>query len=43
MRKEIKAYGNSAVIVLTKSDLNLYELNIGDVVELTLTEVKKKK
>ena len=39
MRKEIKAYGNTNVIVLTKSDLKLYGLNQGDVVEFTITEV----
>jgi antitoxin component of MazEF toxin-antitoxin module len=39
MRKEIKSYGNTNVIVLTKSDLKLYELNIGDVVEITITRL----
>ena len=39
MRKEIKAYGNTNVIVLTKSDLKLYGLKQGDVIELTITEI----
>lgn len=39
MRKEIQAYGNSSVIVLTKRDLKLYELHQGDIIELTITEV----
>jgi len=40
MRKEIKTYGNTNVIVLTKSDLKLYGLNVGDIVELTITKVE---
>jgi len=39
MRKEIKSYGNTNVIVLTKSDLKLYQLNVGDVVEITITRL----
>lgn len=39
MRKEIKSYGNTNVIVLTKSDLKLYELNIGDIIEVTITRL----
>lgn len=34
MRKEIKQWGDSAVIVLTREDLKLYGLQIGDIVEL---------
>lgn len=34
MRKQIKQWGDSAVIVLTKEDLKLYGLQIGDIVEL---------
>lgn len=34
MRKEIKQWGDSAVLVLTKEDLKLYNLQIGDIVEL---------
>lgn len=43
MRKEIKQYGNSAVIVLTKEDLKLHNLEIGDVVDLSdVVKVKNK-
>ena len=34
MRKEIKRWGNSAVIVLTKEDLKLRKLKIGDIVNI---------
>ena len=40
MRKEIKKYGNSAVIVLTKEDLKLEKLKVGDVIEI---DIEKKK
>jgi len=39
MRKEIQAYGNSNVIVLTKSDMKVYGLNKGDILDLTITKV----
>ena len=39
MRKEIQAYGNSSVIVLTKADMKVYGLKQGDILELTITEV----
>lgn len=39
MRKEIKVYGNTQVIVLTKSDLKLYNLKVGDIVEVAITQV----
>ena len=34
MRKEIKKYGNSAVIVLLKEDMKNYKLKIGDIVDI---------
>jgi antitoxin component of MazEF toxin-antitoxin module len=43
MRKEIKAWGNSAGLILTKADLEVYDLAIGDVIELTVTVIKEKK
>jgi hypothetical protein len=42
MRKEIKTYGNTNVIVLTKTDLKVYGLEVGDIVDLTITEVNPK-
>lgn len=38
MKKEIKMYGNSAVITLTKEDLKLEELNVGDIVEISIVK-----
>lgn len=43
MRKQLKAWGNSAGVVFTKEDLKLYDLEIGDVIELTVTVINKKK
>lgn len=47
MRKEIKQWGDSAVIVLTKEDLKAYDLEVGDFIDLgdmckVKKEVKKK-
>lgn len=42
MRKEIKKYGNSAVIVFTSEDLKVYELSIKDVIDLELVKIKNK-
>lgn len=39
MRKEIQQYGNSNVIVLNKSDLKVYGLKVGNIIELTITGV----
>jgi len=38
MRKIIKKYGGTAVIVLTKDDLKCHGLNVGDVAEIIITE-----
>lgn len=43
MRKKIKRYGNSAVISFTKSELELYELNVDDIVDFTFTKIIKNK
>ena len=42
MRKQIKKYGNTAVIQINLEELNLYELKFGDIVEVELKKVKKK-
>ena len=34
MKKKIKQWGHSLVIVLTKEDIDLYGLKVGDVLEL---------
>ncbi len=39
MRKIIKQYGNSAVIILSSEDLKAYEMKVGDVVELSITSI----
>ena len=44
MRKIIKKYGNSAVIVFTQEELNGYNWKIGDILDLSNSakvEVKK--
>lgn len=43
MRKELKAWGNSAGVIFTKEDQKLYDLEIGDVIKLTVTVINKKK
>lgn len=41
MRKEIKKWGDSVVIVLTKEDLKVYDLKAGDFVDISdLIKVK---
>lgn len=41
MRKEIKQWGNSAVIILTTEDLKVYDLKAGDFVDISdLIKVK---
>lgn len=47
MRKEIKQWGNSAVLVLSTEDMKAYGLEIGDFVDISdivkvQKEVKKK-
>ena len=44
MRKEIKQWGSSAVIVLTKEDLKLYDFQVGDHVDciIDIINIKKK-
>ncbi len=41
MLKKLKAWGHSAGIVITKEQLELHKLKIGDVIELTITKIKK--
>ena len=43
MRKMIKKWGNSAGIVLTVEDLKLWDLKIGDVIDISDIVVVKKK
>lgn len=44
VRKEIKKWGNSAVIILTKDDLKVRGLKIGDIVDIAdLVKVQLKK
>lgn len=35
MRKQIKAYGNTSVIVFTKEDLKGYGWKIGDIIDIS--------
>ena len=34
--KEIKKFGNSAVVVLTMENMKLYELKLGDIIEFEI-------
>ena len=43
MKKIIKAYGASTIITLSPEDLKIYELKVGDVVEIHLRKVEKGK
>lgn len=43
MKKIIKKYGNSFVILLDYEDMKIYELNEGDIVEIELKKQPKKK
>ena len=43
MKKKIKEWGNSAVLVFTKEDLDLYDIDIGDIIEFTPTKITKLK
>ena len=43
MRKEIKQWGNSAGITLTKEDLKVYDAEIGDVIDISDIVIIKKK
>jgi len=40
MRKEIKQYGNSAVIVLDSEDMKVYQLKYGDVLDIEISKIK---
>lgn len=34
MKKIVKQYGNSAVIIFSPEDLQVYQISVGDVVEI---------
>ena len=36
MLKKIKAYGNTAVIILNKEDMECHDLKIGDVIDVQI-------
>ena len=41
MRKRIKKWGNASGILLSREDLELYGLKIGDIVDLEFVKVNK--
>ena len=41
MRKIIKSYGNSHIILLNSEDMKVYSLKIGDVVEIEIKKMNK--
>jgi len=40
MRKQIQKYGNSCVIRLSKDDLKIYNLKVGDIVDVEIEKVR---
>ena len=40
MKKQIKRYGNSLIILIDKEDSEIYNLEEGDVVELEIVKLK---
>jgi len=43
MKKRIKKYGNTHIINLNAEDLEIYELKVGDIVEIHLLKVKSQR
>lgn len=43
MKKEIKAYGNTHVLVLTKEDLEVYKLKRGDILDIIINDIERRK
>lgn len=44
MRKKIKKWGNSAGILFSRGDLELYDLEIGDIVDIEdIVKVRRRK
>ena len=41
MRKEIKAYGNTNVIVLDAEDMRVYDLKVGEFLDIEFIKVKE--
>ena len=41
MKKIIKKYGNCFVITLNKEDMKIYELNLGDIVQVVIRKEKE--
>lgn len=43
MKKIIKKWGDSAVIILTPEELKIYNIKIGDILELEINKYKPEK
>ena len=43
MRKIVKKWADSAVIVLTKDDMKIYGLAVGDIVAVKMMKIEQKK
>ena len=43
MKKKIKKYGNAHIILLSPEDLELNGLEVGDVIDFTITKITKPK
>ena len=43
MKKKIKKWGDCKVITFSPEECEIYKLNVDDVIDITITEVKKLK
>ena len=43
MKKVIKRYGDSLIILLNKEDVKIYSLKEGDIIDIELIKIGKKK
>jgi len=41
MKKRIKKWGDSLVIIIDKENADVYNLKEGDIIDITLTKIKK--
>ena len=41
MKKVIKEYGNSKIILITKEEMIIHNLKVGDIIDVKIKKVKK--
>lgn len=42
MKKIIKKYGNSNIIILSSEEMKIHELKVGDIIDVEICKQKKK-